>query len=143
VSDEWQSYGRSAPASDVTMPVVWKGKDGEAIRSTSPVVHPDEMDPLEREMLTETFQTCGGCKYFERAHGQAEMVRQRFVERLVREDNWQVRHLVSPLNELGICGAHDSGKGGEQTLTGTMHKACDQWRPARGKLSVVRRSTDG
>jgi hypothetical protein len=140
--DDWKSYGGTL-GSGVSMPVVWKGADGSAIRSESPVVHPSQMDPLEREMLTETYKTCGQCRYFEKAHGQAEMVRQRFVERLVREDNWQVRHLVSPLNELGVCGAHDSGKGGEQMLTGTMHKACDQWRPNAGKLSLVRKSTDG
>jgi hypothetical protein len=85
-------------------------------------------------------KVCGGCKYFEHTHGQAEIQAQKFVERLVREENWQVKHLCSPVNQLGICGAHDSGAGGEQTLTGTMHKACDQYRPNHGRLSLVRRS---
>jgi len=125
------------------VPTIWRGADGTATRSSSPVVHPDDMDPLEREMLTETFTTCGQCRYFEHSHGQAQMKAQRFVERLVREENWQTRHLVSPLNELGLCGAHSSGNGAEeQCLTGTMHKSCDQFRPSRGKLSLVRQSTD-
>ncbi len=52
----------------------------------------------------------------------------------MREDNWQVKHLVSPVNELGICGAHDSGGGGDQLLTGTIVKACDQYRPDNGRM---------
>jgi hypothetical protein len=136
--DGMKSYGEGP-----VVPTIWKNPDGSATRSSSPVVAPDQMDPLEREMLTETFRTCGQCKYFEHAHGQAEMHAQRFVERLVREDNWQTRHLVSPLNELGICGAHSAGTGGEdQCLTGTMHKACDQWRPRRGALSTRRRDDE-
>lgn len=135
--DEMKSYGQP------NIPTMWRGAGGETIRSSSPIVHPDDMDPLEREMMTETFKACGECKYFEHTHGQSEMHAQKFVERLVREDNWQVRHLASPLNELGICGAHSSGTGNdEQVLTGTMHKACDQWRPKLGLISLRRKTTD-
>lgn len=136
--DDVKSYGQPH-----RIPTLWRDKDGSAIRSDSPVVHPDDMDPLERQMTTERFNTCGQCRYFERAHGQAEMKAQRFVERLVREEHWQTRHLVSPLNELGICGAHSAGTGGEeQCLTGTMHKACDQYRPNLGLVSKTRKTTD-
>jgi hypothetical protein len=121
---------------------VWKGKDGSAIKTSSPIVHPDDMDPHEQALIEDRYQVCGTCKYFEKAEGQAQMQGQRFVERLVREENWQVKHLASPLNELGICGAHSSGHGGDQMLTGRMHKACDQYRPDRGRLSLRRKSTD-
>jgi hypothetical protein len=121
------------------LPTVWRGKGGQAVRSQTPVVHPDEMAPEERALLTETYDTCGTCKYFELAQGQAQIKSQKLLQRLVREENWQVKHLCSPVNELGICGAHDSGRGGDQTLTGTMHRACDQYRPDRGKVSAARR----
>ncbi len=130
-----ESYG-----TPMSVPTMWRGKDGSAIRSDSPVVHPDDMDSLEREMMTETFRACGQCKYFEHSHGQSEIKAQRFVERLVREDHWQVRHLASPLNELGVCGAHSAGVGGEQQMiTGTMHKACDQFRAKRGLVTLRRK----
>ncbi len=133
MSDEERDYYASP-----VVPTVWKGKDGQAIRTDSPVVHPDDMSPAERALLSETYDTCGGCKYFEKAHGQEQIKAQRFLERLVREENWQVKHLCSPVNELGVCGAHDSGRGGEQMLTGAMHRACDQFRPDQGKLRVVK-----
>ena len=121
------------------MPTVWRGAGGQAIRSESPVVHPDQMNPKERAMLTETFDTCGTCKYFEHDHGQAQIASQRFIERLTREEDWQVKHLCSPVNELGVCGAHDSGRNSDQMITGTMHRACDQYRPDNGKISRARR----
>lgn len=89
-----------------------------------------------------TQRVCGTCKYFELAHGQALMQGQRFVERLVREEHWQVKHLASPLNDLGVCGAHSSGgKGEDQMLTGRMHKACDQYRDANGGISTARKGS--
>ncbi len=124
------------------MPTVWRGKDGSAIRAQSPVVHPDEMSAAERDMLTTTYNTCGQCKFFELAEGQAQIVAQQFVERLVREENWQAKHLASPLNQLGMCGAYSSGSGGDQMLTGTMVKCCEQWREDKGLVSLRRKSTD-
>ena len=129
-------------ATNTVVPTIWKGKDGQAVKSQSPVVHPDEMTDAERKLLTETVNTCGQCKFFSRAEGQKRMEAQRFVDRLVQEENWQTRHLVSPLNELGLCGQHESGRSAESMLTGTMHQACDAFRAARGHLSLVRKSTD-
>lgn len=122
------------------VPTVWRNAQHE-VRSESPIIHPDSVSAEERAMLSAK-RVCGQCRYFERAHGQAEMQAQRFLERLVREDNWQVRHLASPVNELGICGAHDSGQGNDQVLTGTRHVACDQFRPNRGLVSLRRSSLD-
>lgn len=94
----------------------------------------------EMAHVLSTSKVCGTCKYFELAHGQALMQGQRFVERLVREEHWQVKHLASPVNQLGVCGAHSSGsKGEDQMLTGRMHKACDQYRPANGTVSTSRK----
>ena len=125
-----------------TMPTVWKGKDGAAIRSNNPIVHPDEMSAAERNMLTTTYNTCGQCTYFEKSEGQAQIKAQKFVQRLVREEDWQVKHLASPLNELGFCGAHSSGNGGDQMLTGVMCKSCDQFRMDKGLVTLRRKTTD-
>lgn len=124
------------------MPTVWRGKDGAAIKTSSPVVHPDDMSAEEKKLIEDRYHVCGTCKYFEKAEGQTQMKAQRFIERLVREDNWQVKHLASPVNELGLCGAHSSGTGGESMLTGRMHKCCDQYRSNQGLVSITRRTTD-
>jgi hypothetical protein len=135
-SDEYDNY-----PSSVVMPTVWKGKDGTAIRSNTPVVHPDDMGKAERDMLTTTYNTCGQCQYFEKAEGQHQMTAQRFLERLVREEDWRAHHLASQPGEMGLCGAHSSGRGGDQMLTGPLCKACSQFRPNKGLVSIRRKST--
>lgn len=135
--DDYESYN-----DDIVMPTVFRGKDGSAIRTQSPVIHPEDMSNAEREMLTQTYNTCGQCKSFERAEGQALMIAQRFVERLVQEEHWQVHHLASPLNTLGLCGAHSSGGGGDQMLTGALCKACDHFAMNRGLVTLRRKTTE-
>ena len=127
------------------LPVGWhSGERGATPGATSesPIVS----GPMVEEMahVLGTQRVCGQCKYFSVARGQALMKGQRFLERLVREDHWQIKHLASPVNDLGVCGAHTSGASGEEEmLTGRMHKACDQFRSNDGKvLSLSRRSTD-
>jgi hypothetical protein len=125
------------------MPTVFRGKDGAAIRTQSPVIHPDGMSKAERDMLTTTYNTCGQCKYFEKAEGEAQIKAQQFYERLVREDQWQIKHLaLSPLNFPGICGEHSSGAGGDQMLTGAIVKACDHFTDAKGLITLRRKTTD-
>lgn len=99
--------------------------------------------PAELAHAIATNRVCGSCKYFEKAEGQRLMKAQKFVERLVREEHWQVKYLASPLNDLGICGAHSSGRdGAEETITGRMHAACDQYREDRGLVTIRRKTTD-
>lgn len=122
-----------------SLPVQWTdGATGEQVgaRTSSPVVAPDK-DALE---MLGSQRVCGTCKYFEHARGQQLMRAQKFVERLVREEKWQVHHLASPLNHLGVCGAHRSGnKGEDEMLTGALHKACDQWRDNAGLVSITKK----
>ena len=127
------------------LPVNWHDgarTDAPQAVGESPIVS----GPLAEEMahILSTGQTCGECRYFSLAQGQALMQGQRFLERLVREDSWQVKHLASPVNQLGVCGAHTSGNKGEsEMLTGKMHKACDQFRPGGAKvISLSRKTTD-
>lgn len=138
--DDAQSY--SVPSA---LPVSWHDGERSAAPgavSESPVV----TGALAEEMahVLSTGQTCGECRYFSLAQGQALMAGQRFLERLVREDSWQIKHLASPVNQLGVCGAHTSGNKGEhEMLTGKLHKACDQFRPGGAKvISLSRKTTD-
>lgn len=86
---------------------------------------------------------CGSCRYFSIAEGQSLMKAQRFIEVLVREHGWKPEYLCSPQNELGVCGATLSGAKSEAaTITGRMHKACDQFRPSKGLISITRKTTD-
>lgn len=120
------------------LPVNWTdGATGEQFaKSSSPVVAPGQDDI---EMLAAQ-KVCGTCKYFEHARGQELMRAQQFVERLVREEKWKLHHLASPLNHLGVCGAHRSGAKGEQEMiTGALHKACDQWRDSAGIVSISKK----
>lgn len=126
------------------LPVNWHNgarTDTPAATSESPIVSGALVDEMRHIMATN--HVCGACKYFSLAQGQSLMVAQQFLKRLVREDNWQVKHLASPVNQLGVCGAHTSGaKGEHETLTGRLHKACDQYRADNNVVSISRKTTD-
>lgn len=118
------------------LPTVWRTGDGRAINGGSLVATPDAHDA---SLLENAHNVCGTCKYFELMEGQKLMQATRFVERIVREDKWRVHHLASPLNQLGICGAASS-PGGDETATGALSKACDQWRDAKGGFNRRKRA---
>lgn len=71
-------------------------------------------------------RTCGSCRYFDLKVGQTEMVKQRFGERLVLEQDWMLHHLGAPVDHMGMCKA--SG-GTMVTSTVTNADSCDQYRP--------------
>jgi hypothetical protein len=103
---------------------------------TSPIVTPDQITDDERRMATAQ-NICGNCRFFELQQGQEEMAQTRFLDQLVREHEWQVRHLASPVNQLGVCGAASAGTRGEsRMLTGFFNPECDQYRPARGLVKI-------
>lgn len=82
-------------------------------------------------------KVCGMCRYFESGESARENIRsQKFYERLVREERWQVKHLGSDPRTHGLCGRTNG-----ETLTGAMHKACDGYVERRGLMSI-RRSKD-
>lgn len=82
-------------------------------------------------------KVCGSCKYFRNDEVATEEIRrQRFYERLVREDSWKVKHLGSDPRTHGLCGATNG-----ETLTGALHKGCDQFRERNGLMHI--RSTKG
>jgi hypothetical protein len=119
---------RDPKASAPIMPVIWQGGDGQ-LRSNAHVV--DSVTDDEREAyMNANVNVCGSCKFFDLEKGQAEMMRQQFPQRLVREEGWKLHHLGAPLEYVGLCGA----SGGEMATT-VVSKACDQYRP---KLSALR-----
>lgn len=71
-------------------------------------------------------RTCGLCRYFDLEVGRREMVKQRFGERLVLEQEWKMQHLGAPIDHMGMCKA--SG-GTMVTSTVTNAGTCDQFRP--------------
>lgn len=120
--------------------VAYKLGDGGRLRAApSQIVTPDQADMAAYARANAT--TCGMCKYFALSEGQKRMESQRLVERVVREEGWKKHHLlVSPQNEMGICGAHESGeRGGTSMLTGTMHVSCPQYVPSNKGVSSARR----
>lgn len=128
--------------SDEELEVHYKLGGGGSLRSTSPVIRPDADDM--RTFGRADARTCGQCKHFALVEGQRRIKAQRLVERVVREQGWKQHHLlVSPQNQMGICGAYESGAGSDSTVTGAIHAACDQFVAANGLLSKTRRSEHG
>lgn len=106
--------------------------------STRKIVTPEEAE--ESMAIRADMKICGTCKFFDLDHGQYTMMVTRFLERLVQENNWQVRHLCSHPKEIGICSQSLSGaKGEEATLTGVRHKACDMHRERNGLVRIRRK----
>ena len=106
----------------------------------------EEISPEERRVL-EAQRTCGECRHFDYAAGQAEMKATKFLQRLTdkQEYAWQLRHLAAPANQMGFCGAYNSGEGGEdRTLTAKLNSAdrCDMFRPNEGLVTLRRKTTD-
>jgi hypothetical protein len=101
-----------------SLPIVENGKQldrGAAVYSPS---------AAELKMFgNQRAQVCGNCKHFDLEKGRQEMIRQRFPERLVREQSWQLRHLGGKIDEVGLC-----GQSGGTMATTFMSKACDQYR---------------
>lgn len=91
----------------------------------------------ESQAIRPDMKICGTCRYFDHQPGQHAMKVTKFLTRLVRENNWQVKHLCSHPREIGFCGQSISGAGGDgATLTGFRHKACDMHRERNGLVQL-------
>lgn len=107
----------------VGVPTTWANADGSAVVRGEPtqVITPSAQ---QIEAFKESPRAvCGHCKYFDLENGRKEIVRQRFAERLVHDQEWKLKHLGGPPDSIGLCGA----SGGELATT-FVSKACDQYR---------------
>lgn len=107
------------------LPTTWKNSDGSVIldgpRSNIVVPTPREVQSYGEDIPR---NVCGHCRYFDLEKGRNEIVRQKFLERVVHDEKWKMKHLGGPVDALGLCGA----SGGEKA-TFYVSKACDQFRP--------------
>jgi len=104
------------------LPTTWGDRDNPVRGPDAKVIVADD-----KEVASYGFgghRVCGECKYIDLENGRREIIKQRFGERLVREQEWQLKHLGVPPDALGLCGAGD----GEMATT-VVSKACDQFRP--------------
>jgi hypothetical protein len=111
------------------LPLEWvDGASGRAYKGGSVPLH--RPSPGDIQNYAEAPRTvCGNCKHFELEHGRREIARQRFAERLVHEEEWQLQHLGVPLDHVGLCGMSN----GEMAVT-IISPGCDQWRDRKGRL---------
>ena len=116
--------------------VIYKTQPDGSLTPSQPKTVMTPQEEQEMFQLAMNDKVCGQCKYFEHAEGQARMKALRFLKTLTKEHGWQVRHLASNPEHLGLCGAADSGGGNNHTLTGALHKSCDQFRPNNGLISL-------
>lgn len=96
--------------------------------------------PQEELAVAAAKSTCGECHHFDLLEGQQQMHATRFLEQLVKDYGWQVRHLAAPTNHLGFCGAANSGAKGEARMyTARFNPSCDQFK--REHLTTLRRKS--
>jgi hypothetical protein len=118
-----------------TIPVTWGGQ-APPRETESRVVQTASDEELARYAVPQ--RTCGECKFGDFTDDARAKIRgERFYERLVREEGWQLKHLCSSPEDLGLCGQSDGAM-----MTGRLHRACDQFRANLGlvKLSSKARS---
>lgn len=120
---------RDVEPTPLGVPTQWRDSQGK-VHLQGPdarVVRPDDKEIAEFG-ISQRRTVCGDCKYFDLETGRKEIIRQRFGERLVREEQWQLKHLGGPIESIGLCGASN----GEMATT-FLSQACDQYRQRASK----------
>lgn len=106
------------------LPVIYSSGDNQVVSRS--VVGPSAKDIADYGQATRT--TCATCKAFKYQAGQEAMKAERFMERLVLEEQWKAHHLGAPPSTFGLCGMSND------TLTSIHTKACDQYIPRNGRI---------
>ena len=101
--DELLDIAARATPQKMGLPTTWGDRD-------APVRGPDAKVIAANGEQVRSYgfgghSVCGECKYFDVENGRAEIIKQRFAERLVREQEWQMKHLGVPADSLALCGA--------------------------------------
>jgi hypothetical protein len=71
--------------------------------------------------------TCGTCRKFRLKMGQDQMQKERFLERLVIEEQWKTKHLGAPPTTMGLCAETSD------TITSAFARGCEHYRPRNGR----------
>lgn len=103
----------------------------------------DGVSQEEVDYIRKTSRVCGECKFFDLRRGQELIQKNRFIERIQREEGWDPRFLGSPPHMLGVCRAHggSSVKAAGECITGLFHRACDQF--VSSTRALLRRGKNG
>lgn len=125
--DELLRDAAAATPTKAGLPTTWKDRDsGVSVRGNNmPIVRPDRQ---QVEAFSAPNQTvCGQCRSFNIEKGREEIIKQRFAERLVKEQEWKMHHMGAPPDSIGLC----DQSGGELATT-VVSKSCPHFRP-RGR----------
>jgi len=110
------------------LPVIWKGADGQ-VRTNTPLVQGVSEADLAA-FGSQVVDVCGGCKFFQPQHlsGKKPLLN-RFMAQVLIEAEWKDEQFIGQdPAKLGRCGMN------EQLAVGPMSKACDQYRPDKGRI---------
>jgi hypothetical protein len=103
------------------LPVTWQDPDGNTLRGRNAQIASLDGQAIGTFARAPT-ATCAECKYFNLKQGREALVKQRFAERLVLEEEWKLRHLGGEIDHMGVCAAGDGNM-----ATFTMSPACGQF----------------
>lgn len=128
--EELQARVEQATPHRLGLPTQWRNMDRSVdIPGPNAAVVPATQEEVRQFVDDAPRATCGACKFFNNTSGRQAMIDQRFAERVVNEQEWQLKHLfVTPPEHVGVCDA----SGGELATT-MVSKCCDQFRERGGR----------
>ena len=128
--EEVQARASAASPEVMGLPTQWRrGASGEPYqRGPDARVHLATADEVNSFGDPRT-PTCGSCVNFDLSNGRKLAIQQKFAQRLVNEEGWQLKHaLTAPADSMAVC------REGDGDLLVPVHaKACDHYRPAPGR----------
>lgn len=125
--EELQREAAAARPTKMGVPTTWKDRDRPAImRGPDALVTPTQS---EIEVYSQQGgQVCGACRSFTiTGAARDKIISEQFADRLVREQEWQLRYLGVPPEHVGLCAQSD----GELAVT-MISRACGDFRPRDG-----------
>lgn len=123
--EDLQREASAARPSKLGMPTNWKGPAimrGQDARVITP--SQSEIETYSEQGV----EVCGACRSFSISpSARDKIISEQFADRLVREQEWQLRYLGVPPEHMGLCGQSD----GDLAVT-MISKACAEFRPRDG-----------
>jgi hypothetical protein len=126
VSDDRDDLAPPGATPIGSLPVTWSNGQQQIQGKRALVVAPDASETAR--FASPRAATCADCVSFDLEAGQRAMAKERFLERLVIENNWKTKYLGSPPQTMGFC------RQGDHTLTSAFAAACQHYRPHNGRI---------